>query len=30
LLTLGERHLELYDEQMQENWDFVNRLIDLR
>jgi putative nucleotidyltransferase with HDIG domain len=30
LLTLGERHLELYDEQMQENWDFVNRLIELR
>ena len=30
LLTLGDRHLELYDEQMQENWDFVNRLIDLR
>jgi putative nucleotidyltransferase with HDIG domain len=30
LLTLGSRHLELYDEQMQENWDFVNRLIALR
>jgi putative nucleotidyltransferase with HDIG domain len=30
LLGLGPRHLELYDEQMQENWDFVNRLIELR
>ncbi|MDR3378233.1 MAG: HDOD domain-containing protein [Verrucomicrobiae bacterium] len=30
LLGLGNRHLELYDEQMQENWDFVNRLIEMR
>jgi putative nucleotidyltransferase with HDIG domain len=30
LLGLGERHLELYDEQMQENWDFVNTLIQMR
>jgi len=30
LLSLGDRHLESYDEQMQENWDFVNRLIDMR
>ena len=30
LLNLSSRHLELYDEQMQENWDFVNRLIELR
>lgn len=30
LLGLGNRHLELYDEQMQENWDFVNALIQLR
>jgi len=29
LLGLGHRHLELYDEQMQENWDFVNALIQL-
>lgn len=29
LLGLGDRHLELYDEQMQENWEFVNRLIEL-
>lgn len=29
LLGLGERHMELYDGQMQENWDFVNRLIEL-
>jgi putative nucleotidyltransferase with HDIG domain len=29
LLGLGSRHLELYDEQMQENWDFVNRLIEM-
>jgi putative nucleotidyltransferase with HDIG domain len=30
LLGLGSRHMELYDEQMQENWDFVNTLIQLR
>jgi len=30
ILGLGDRHLELYDQQMQENWDFVNRLIELR
>lgn len=30
LLGLSSRHMELYDEQMQENWDFVNRLIELR
>jgi putative nucleotidyltransferase with HDIG domain len=30
LLGLGSRHLELYDEQMQENWDFVNALIQMR
>jgi putative nucleotidyltransferase with HDIG domain len=30
LLGLTARHLELYDEQMQENWDFVNTLIQLR
>jgi putative nucleotidyltransferase with HDIG domain len=30
VLGLNERHLELYDEQMQENWEFVNRLIELR
>jgi putative nucleotidyltransferase with HDIG domain len=30
LLGLGSRHLEIYDGQMQENWDFVNRLIELR
>jgi len=30
LLSLGPRHLELYDEQMQENWDFVNTLIQFR
>lgn len=30
LLNLGERHMELYDEQMQENWEFVNRLIEMR
>ena len=30
LLGLGSRHLELYDEQMQENWEFVNALIQLR
>jgi len=29
LLGLGNRHMELYDEQMQENWDFVNALIQL-
>jgi putative nucleotidyltransferase with HDIG domain len=27
LLSLGSRNLDLYDEQMQENWEFVNRLI---
>jgi putative nucleotidyltransferase with HDIG domain len=30
LLGLGSRHMELYDEQMQENWNFVNSLIQLR
>jgi HD-like signal output (HDOD) protein len=30
LLNLGDRHLKFYDEQMQENWDFVNALIQLR
>ena len=30
LLNLNERHMESYDDQMQENWDFVNRLIELR
>jgi putative nucleotidyltransferase with HDIG domain len=30
LLAVGDRHMELYDEQMQENWDFVNRLVKLR
>jgi len=30
LLTLSKRHMELYDEQMQENWEFVNTLIQLR
>lgn len=30
LLGLGSRHLELYDEQMQENWNFVNTLIQMR
>ncbi len=30
LLGLGPRHMELYDEQMQENWEFVNGLIQLR
>ena len=30
LLGLGSRHMELYDEQMQENWEFVNALIQLR
>jgi putative nucleotidyltransferase with HDIG domain len=30
MLALGDRHLELYDEQMQENWEFVTRLIELR
>ncbi|HUC85049.1 MAG TPA: HDOD domain-containing protein [Candidatus Acidoferrales bacterium] len=30
LLALDNRHVDLYDEQMQENWDFVNRLIALR
>jgi putative nucleotidyltransferase with HDIG domain len=30
LLGIGSRHMELYDEQMQENWDFVNALIQMR
>ena len=30
LLGLGNRHLELYDEQMQENLNFVNALIQMR
>jgi putative nucleotidyltransferase with HDIG domain len=30
LLGLSDRHLDLYDEQMQENWEFVNALIQLR
>ena len=30
LLGIGSRHMELYDEQVQENWDFVNTLIQLR
>jgi putative nucleotidyltransferase with HDIG domain len=30
ILGLSSRHLELYDQQMQENWDFVNRLIEMR
>jgi putative nucleotidyltransferase with HDIG domain len=30
LLGLGNRHLELYDEQMQENWEFVTALIQMR
>lgn len=30
LLSLNEKHMELYDEQMQENWEFVNRLIEMR
>lgn len=30
LLGLGSRHMELYDEQMQENWEFVTTLIQLR
>jgi putative nucleotidyltransferase with HDIG domain len=30
LLGINKRHLELYDEQMQENWEFVNTLIQLR
>jgi putative nucleotidyltransferase with HDIG domain len=30
LLGIGSKHMELYDEQMQENWDFVNTLIQLR
>ena len=29
LLGLGSRHMELYDEQMQENWEFVTALINL-
>jgi putative nucleotidyltransferase with HDIG domain len=30
MLSLGSRHMDLYDEQMQENWEFVNRLIQMR
>ena len=30
VLALSSRHLELYDEQMQENWNFVNTLIQMR
>jgi putative nucleotidyltransferase with HDIG domain len=30
VLGLGSRHMELYDEQMQENWEFVNALIQMR
>ena len=30
ILGLGDRHMELYDGQMQENWDFVNALIQMR
>jgi putative nucleotidyltransferase with HDIG domain len=30
LLGIGSRQMELYDEQMQENWAFVNTLIQLR
>jgi putative nucleotidyltransferase with HDIG domain len=30
LLGISAKHMELYDEQMQENWDFVNTLIQLR
>jgi putative nucleotidyltransferase with HDIG domain len=30
LLSLGSRHVELYDEQMQENWNFVNALVQMR
>lgn len=30
LLGISNRNMEIYDEQMQENWDFVNRLIQLR
>ena len=30
LLGIGSRQLEFYDEQMQENWEFVNTLIQLR
>jgi putative nucleotidyltransferase with HDIG domain len=29
ILALNQRHVELYEEQMRENWDFVNRLIEL-
>lgn len=29
ILGLGNRHLELYDEQMQENWEFVKALIQM-
>lgn len=30
LLGIGSRHMEIYDEQMQENWNFVNALIQMR
>ena len=30
LLNLGSRHMELYDEQMQENWEFVKLLFEIR
>ena len=30
VLGISKRHLETYDEQLQENWDFVNALIELR
>jgi putative nucleotidyltransferase with HDIG domain len=30
MLGLSARHLELYDEQMQENWEFVTALIQMR
>jgi len=29
-LGLGSKHMELYDQQMQENWEFVNTLIQTR
>jgi len=30
ILGLNNRHMEIYDEQMQENWEFVNALIQMR
>ncbi|HEX9046170.1 MAG TPA: HDOD domain-containing protein [Verrucomicrobiae bacterium] len=30
MLGLGSRHMELYEEQMQESWNFVNVLIQMR